>query len=247
MEPSQPLARRLERLKRKNYYLVAALDHGLTLGNLPGIASIHDLKHACEKLHAEGAPAVVLNAGAMRIVQPPASCAIVAQLVGMPMAGYTMVKRIPLCSTEEAISLGADAISIQLSVDSISENDVSRSAALITEAHKFNLPVLLMLGPPKWESLDFFLATIRAYSEIGADLIKISPGRFLESIPDGHLKNASVPLLYPGGELSGTLVHDIQLASRVGYQGLCIGRNFFQVDGMLSSSLPMIDEAFREA
>ncbi|WP_165938985.1 hypothetical protein [Streptomyces sp. BK205] len=225
---------------------MAALDHGLTLGNIPGIASLYDLKDTCQKLHYEGAPAVVLNAGVLRFVQPPADCAIVAQLVGMPMSGYTMENRIPLCSVEEAIALGAEAVSLQVSVDSISEDIMSRSMQLISDAHKFNLPVLLMLGPPNWASLDFFLATIRSFSEIGVDLIKVSPGRFLRTLADNRLKDFSVPLLYPGGELSKELIVDIKAASRVGYQGICIGRNFFQSEDTLSTSLPLIDQAFEE-
>ncbi|MCZ7439433.1 hypothetical protein O7598_23725 [Micromonospora sp. WMMC241] len=239
------VTRRLGRLRRNGYYCIAALDHGLSLGETQGIATLSQLSSRSVALHAAGFPAVVLNAGVLRHTSLPPELSVVAQLVGMPMHSVNALDRVPLAMPAMAVSAGADAVSIQLKADAMYGTGIIERLTLLShEAHALGLPVLLMLTGDKWESARQFMGAVRSLSEIGVDLIKAAPGSYLDELPKGALVGLSVPLLYPGGELSVDYRERVVRAATAGYAGVCIGRNLFQSTVPFRDQIAMLDSIF---
>ncbi|MEV5210307.1 hypothetical protein AB0K35_22815 [Micromonospora sp. NPDC053740] len=239
------VARRLARLTRNGYYCIAALDHGLSSGEVQGISTLRQLNHCCATLYGFGFPAAVLNTGVMRHINPPAQMSIVAQLVGMPMHSVNALDRVPLAMPAVAATAGADAVSIQLQADAMyGPGVVERLALLSHEAHTLGMPVLLMLNGDDWTSAKQFMGTVRSLSEIGVDLIKVGPGTILDELSNGTLVGLGVPLLYPGGELSSDYRKCVTRAAAAGYAGVCVGRNVFQSTVPLPKQLDILDSAF---
>lgn len=248
MDEQGAVSRRLRRLRRRDYYCVIALDHGMSFGPLPGIESLPEMHTLCEDLSAAGIPAVVLNTGAIKQVQPAEQLTLVAQLIGMPLQAKVRLRRVPLWTPLTALSYGADAVSVQIGVG---ESDLALGVASITQivddAHKLGLPVLLMINTASWSSIDDFAATVRAFSELGVDLIKVSPGQYLHGLARTGVTGIGAPLLYPGGEATNEFGDNVKLAAQAGYAGVCVGRNVFQSESKkLNHIVEMLDRAFLE-
>ena len=242
------LDRRLARLIRKGYYCIAALDHGLSSGETEGLSTLRELSECCSELHHCGFPAVVLNAGVLDNIKLPSHLSIVAQLVGMPMHSLNAIDRVPLAMPHAAITAGADAVSIQLRIDAGYNGTIIERLALISqEAHKLGMPVVLMLNGDKWSSLKHFLGAVRSLSEFGVDLIKVSPGNYIAELQEEVLADLSVPLLYPGGELSADYHKHVKMAAVAGYAGVCVGRNLFQSSTSFQDQIEMLDSAFSKS
>lgn len=243
------LSRRLQRLMRNDYYCIAALDHGLSSGDVVGLTRLRDVGRLSQDLHRSGFPAAVINNGALHHVTPPASLSVIAQLVGMPMQSRNDQERAALATPKMAVANGADAIALQVKGSGKIDERLAKQLANITHrAHQLGLPVLLMVNGETWDSLAHYLAVIRSFTELGVDLIKISPGRHLPALVGVRVNEIGAPLLFPGGGLSSDWDERVEMAAMAGYAGICLGRNLFQrEDRPFCQQVARFDELFKDA
>jgi fructose-bisphosphate aldolase/2-amino-3,7-dideoxy-D-threo-hept-6-ulosonate synthase len=143
-----------------------------------------------------------------------------------------------VCSVEEALKVGADAVSVHVNIGSETEaNQLQKLGTVAERCTMWGMPLLAMMYPRGAKVTDqyaeeFVAHAARAGAELGADMIKTnytgdpdSFARVVESCP--------VPVIIAGGpkvETDAELLQMISDAIAAGARGVAIGRNVFQHD-----------------
>lgn len=250
MAPSS-FARRL-RLRRLYRHgdaglLIVPFDHSISTGP---IVSGGGLDGLVGEVAAAGADAVVLHKGALRRVDPRRfdTTALVVQLSASTSHAPDPDAKYLVGGVEEALRLGADAVSVHVNVGSRTESrQIADLAAVADACDRWNVPLLAMMYPRGPQVADPYDAGLAAHAamiaaDLGADLVKtVYPGtpeamaRIMRACP--------VPVLIAGGPAAGTsggsiggtagggtdeLLDRLDAALHGGAAGAAIGRHIFQ-------------------
>ncbi|HEX6352816.1 2-amino-3,7-dideoxy-D-threo-hept-6-ulosonate synthase [Actinophytocola sp.] len=228
---------RLRRLYRHDDHrlLVVPLDHGVTDGP---IAVGRSLNHLIGQLADNGADAVVLHKGTARRVDPGwfSRMSLIVHLSASTRFAPDPDAKYLVASVEEAVCLGAGAVSVHVNLGSREEaRQIADLAAVGAACDRWNMPLLAMMylrGPeiddprdPAWVAHAAALA-----ADLGADLVKTvhvgSPERMVEVT-----RACPVPVLVAGGPRAGTTAEFLKSVAwglRGGAAGVAVGRNIFQ-------------------
>ncbi|MFH1077449.1 MAG: 2-amino-3,7-dideoxy-D-threo-hept-6-ulosonate synthase [Pseudomonadota bacterium] len=228
---------RLERIINRNdgRAVIVPMDHGVTVGPIAGLAN---MKTIIDQIAIGGANAIVIHKGVVR-----AGHRGTGKDVGMiiHLSGSTALSPIPnaktlVCSVEEAIKLGADAVSIHVNIGSDTEREMLKDFGAVSQAAmEWGMPLLAMVYPrgdkiKNEHDVKVVKHAARLGAELGADIVKVnytgSPDTFREVV-DG----CPVPVVIAGGPKMDS-VRDILIMVKesldAGGSGLSIGRNVFQ-------------------
>lgn len=228
---------RLERIFNRNTKktVIVPMDHGVTVGPIDGLI---DMKKAVNAVAAGGANAIVIHKGIVGAGHRGGG-----KDVGLiiHLSGSTCLSPFPnaktlICTVEEAIKIGADAVSIQVNVgdgnDSQMLKDLGETARIASE---WGMPLLAMMYPRGEKIKDEYDVEIikhvaRLGAELGADIVKCSytgdPESF-QRVVDG----CSVPVVIAGGPKMSSdrdILSMVRGAIDAGASGISIGRNIFQ-------------------
>lgn len=214
--------------------LMVPLDHAIGAGPLRFDG---DLDTLVGVLAAHGADAVVLHKGAVRRIRPArfAGLSLVVQLnAGTTMAADPDAKY-PVATVEEALRLGAHAVSVQVNVASLTEDrQIAHLAAVAEACDRWGVPLLAMMyvrGPAVRDGRhpDLVAHAVAVAAEIGADMVKTA-------LPDDPvaaariIAGAGVPVLAAGGApVPGpeVVLSRMAAAVRAGAAGVAAGRLVF--------------------
>jgi class I fructose-bisphosphate aldolase len=226
-----------------NRTLIVALDHGL-VGNLPGI---ENLPATLDRVLSGGPDGVVISAGAMTSLSERISgqTGIVLTIdtfltTSIPRSESIGEIHKILCTAEEALCLGADAVKMfliagQEKLDTYADN-VASIARTARSCEKLGVP--LIVEPTLWggrvdkgQEHDARLIghVCRIAYECGADILKIPyPGSdALKEIVD----DIPCPILIMGGSKfvsDDGILSWVQEAISVGARGIVFGQNIWQ-------------------
>jgi class I fructose-bisphosphate aldolase len=227
--------RRLRRLTdKKGRFLLVPMDHGLTNGPLDGIV---DIREAVEKLVGSGVTGFILHKGAARhVIDILEDESLIMHLsAGNALSPYQNRKRI-ITSVEEAISLGADAVSVHVNVGNEDDSDMLYDfGEVVSEAHSLGIPVLAMMYARGDKITNQFdaenIAMIaRVADEVGADIVKVYYTGDEESFKK-VVKGVRIPVVIAGGpkiDSEDKFLQMVRGALRSGAAGISIGRNIWQ-------------------
>lgn len=218
--------------RRTQRVMLVPMDHGLTLGPIPGLADPVDIK---EWLDPDLVTGVVVHKGMAERMPSLNAVGLMIHLNGaVTFDEAPHVKRM-LTSVEAAVRMGADAVSIQTNFDGrTSAHNVQLMGRVVDEAHAMGMPVLNMVYDAESQGskgVDRLKHCLRVSVELGVDAIKIAPPKSLDDIPALLEGIAShTPVLLAGGELDSdeALVELARALHRNGAAGFCVGRNIFQ-------------------
>ncbi|MGV9291318.1 2-amino-3,7-dideoxy-D-threo-hept-6-ulosonate synthase [Streptomyces sp. NPDC003719] len=229
---------RLRRLFRHGdgRLLVVPLDHSVTDGPLrPG-----DLDSLLGELTGTGVDAVVLHKGSLRHVDPGRfrDMALILHLNASTRMAPDPDAKYLVAHVEEALRMGADAVSVHVNLGSRQEErQVADLAAVADECDRWNVPLLAMVyarGPRISDSrapeLVAHAATLAA--DLGADVVKTDYVGTPEQLAD-VVRACPIPLIVAGGARSAetdTVLTQVSDALRGGAAGVAMGRNVFQAD-----------------
>jgi 2-amino-4,5-dihydroxy-6-oxo-7-(phosphooxy)heptanoate synthase len=228
---------RLRRLYRRGGpgLLIVPFDHPVSTGPIVSGDGLDDL---VGEVVAAGADAVVLHKGALRRVDPRRfdTTALVVQLSASTGQAPDPDAKYLVGGVEEALRLGADAVSVHVNVGSRTEaRQIADLGAVADACDRWNLPLLAMMYPRGPQVADPYDAGLAAHAamvaaDLGADLVKtVYPGtpeamaRITRACP--------VPVLIAGGAADGgidQLLDRLGAALRGGAAGAAIGRHIFQ-------------------
>jgi class I fructose-bisphosphate aldolase len=139
-------------------------------------------------------------------------------------------------TVEEAITLGADAVSVHVNLGDDNERDMLGDLGRIsTSCAEWGMPLLAMVyarGPKISNGYDPRLIAhcARVGVELGADIVKVpytgDPDSFAEVV-----QTCCVPVVIAGGERMESTAEFLQIVQdslRAGGAGVSVGRNVFQ-------------------
>ncbi len=216
---------------------VLALDHGISVGPIPGMESI---SQTMEQMGDGTLDAVVLHQGMAHRVAPlfrkHARLGLIVHLsASTDLAPDANAKRL-VCSVEHALRLGADAISVHVNLGSRTEGDMLADLGAVSmAAQQWGMPLLGMLyvrGENIRDSSDpkVVAHALRVAMELNVDLIKVSYTGDPESFAR-ILEPVDIPVIAAGGarlESDEAVLRLVADMLRAGASGVSFGRNIFQ-------------------
>ncbi len=157
------------------------------------------------------------------------------------LSGSTSLSPFPhaktlVCSVEEAIKLGADAVSIHINLGNGQEKEMLNDFGKVSyEARQWGIPLLAMIYPRGEKIKDEYDVKVikhaaRVGNEMGADIVKVSYTGSIDSFHD-VVEGCSIPVVIAGGEKMDSdrdILEMVKGSIDAGGAGVSIGRNVFQ-------------------
>ncbi|MCK4405431.1 MAG: 2-amino-3,7-dideoxy-D-threo-hept-6-ulosonate synthase, partial [Hadesarchaea archaeon] len=185
-----------------------------------------------------GANAVVLHKGIIRAGHRGygKDLGLIIHLSGSTSLGPDPHSKVPVATVEEAISLGADAVSVHVNVGA--ENEPEQLQALGETAEicaTWGMPLFAMMYPrgPKIKNQhdpELVAHAARVGAELGADIIKTVYTGNINTFQK-VIRGCPVPVVIAGGPKMATPRDVFKMAEeaiKTGAIGVSIGRNVFQ-------------------
>jgi predicted phospho-2-dehydro-3-deoxyheptonate aldolase len=228
---------RLERIIDRNSgrTVIVPMDHGVTVGPIEGIA---DMRSAVTSMVEGGANAILMHKGIVRAGHR-ASGKDIGLIIHLS-AGTTMSPdpnaKVLVCTVEEALKLGADAVSVHINLGADTDTTMLQQLGLVSErCMEWQMPLIAMMytrGPNIKNEYDveYIKHAARVGAELGADIVKVPYTGSIESfrqVVDG----CTVPVVIAGGPKMKTdadIFKMIDESLKAGASGISIGRNAFQ-------------------
>jgi class I fructose-bisphosphate aldolase len=228
---------RLERIINRNTgrTVIVPMDHGISVGPIAGVINMKD---AIQKVSDGGANAIVEHKGLVEEGHRKGGSdigLIIHLSASTSLSIYPNAKTL-VCSVEEAIKLGADAVSIHVNLGNGQEKEMLNDFGKVTyEARTWGMPLLAMMYPRGEKIKDEYDVSVvkhvaRVGGEMGADIVKVSytgsPETFREVV-DG----CNVPVVIAGGpkmDSDRDILEMVKGSIEAGGSGVSIGRNVFQ-------------------
>ncbi len=228
---------RLERFINRNTgrSVIVPMDHGISVGPIDGVI---DMKSAVQKIAEGGANAIVehkgLIAGGHR--RKGKDIGLIIHMSGSTNLSPHPHAKTLVCSVEEAIKLGADAVSIHINLGNGDEKQMLNDFGKVSyEARTWGMPLLAMVYPRgeliKDEyDVKFIKHAARVGYEMGADIVKVSYTGSVETFKE-VVAGCSIPVVIAGGEKMESdrdILEMVKGSIDAGGAGVSIGRNVFQ-------------------
>lgn len=228
---------RLKRLfKHSERIIIVPMDHGVTVGPIEGI---EDIPKAVRLITQGKADAVVLHKGLVAQVSDllgASQCELIVHLSASSNLSPDSNRKELVSTVDQAISLGATAVSIHTNLGNPSESYMLKDFGKISDdCERWGIPLLSMMYVRDGsKGSEFDSAKIkhaaRIAQELGADIIKVNYTGSVESFSE-VTRAVKVPVVIAGGPKTSSveeLLFMIYDAIQAGAKGISIGRNIFQ-------------------
>jgi class I fructose-bisphosphate aldolase len=228
---------RLERIINRDTKrtIIIPMDHGITVGAIEGLI---DMPEAVNDMAEGGADAVLMHKGLVRCGHRKRGkdTGLIVHLSASTALSPTANTKTLVGTVEEAITLGADAVSVHVNLGDDNERDMlSDFGAVSTSCAKWGMPLLAMIyarGPKVANGYDPKLIAhcARVGVELGADIVKVPYTGDIDSFAE-VVQACCVPVVIAGGERMESTAEFLQMAHDsllAGGAGLSVGRNVFQ-------------------
>jgi fructose-bisphosphate aldolase / 2-amino-3,7-dideoxy-D-threo-hept-6-ulosonate synthase len=210
------------------------MDHGVTVGPIMGITNMQNIT---DKLIKGKVDAVLVHKGIARRIDID-DAGLIVMLSGMSTLSPNVNAKVQVCSVQEALKLGADAVSVHVNVGAQDEDKMLANLGKVSEeCDAFGIPLLAMMYPrgPKIaneHALEVVAHAARIGAELGADIIKTNYTGSIESFKQ-VTESCPAPVVIAGGPKCKSPQEVLQTtfdALQAGASGLSIGRNVFQAE-----------------
>lgn len=221
--------------KDSNKTIIIPVDHGATLGPISQITNIGKFLSDLDEKYVNG---VVVCKGQMGNKDVIENCRIpkIVHLSNSSVLSSRPNNKILVGSVENAIALGADAISIHVNIGDENDGEMLKAFGKISDdCYRWGMPLLAMMYARKNNENDTRPETIkklaRIAQEMGADIVKVNYTGDVESFRE-VVEGCSIPIIVAGG---GDIdekqaLENAYNAIKAGAAGIAYGRNIFQHD-----------------
>jgi fructose-bisphosphate aldolase / 2-amino-3,7-dideoxy-D-threo-hept-6-ulosonate synthase len=227
--------RRLKRIMQKdNRTVIVPMDHGITVGPIQGIENMQNITNQLIKGKVD---AILVHKGIAKRINIDGA-GLIVMLSGMSNLSPNVNSKVQVCSVQEAMRIGADAVSVHVNIGAQDEDKMLQNLGKVSEeCDMFGLPLLAMMYPrgPKIQS-EHDAAVVahaaRIGAELGADIIKTNYTGNIETFKT-VVESCPAPIVIAGGPKCKSIEEVFQTTSdaiKAGAAGLSIGRNVFQSD-----------------
>ena len=224
---------RMERFMDRNTKkaVLVPLIHGVGMGPIEGIK---DIKNSVDTVALAGGNAVILHKGIVAAAHRRSGkdIGLILHLTATLKNG----KQTLVTEPEEALAIGADAISVRIEVGGKDEEEMlSLLGSISQDAARWGMPLLALMHPsdsPK-DKAGKLTATLRAArigAELGADIVRVPYTGSTESFHE-VVSVCPVPVMAIGGEKKTKERQILEMVDSVieaGAYGVSVGRNIFQ-------------------
>jgi class I fructose-bisphosphate aldolase len=228
---------RMERIMNRNSKktVIVPMDHGITLGPIRGLI---DIKKSVNAVAAGGANAIIIHKGVVESGHRGGGIdvGLIVHLSASTVLSPDPNAKVLVCTVEEAIRFGADAISIHINIGSEDEKSMLRDLGNIAKKTRdWGMPLIAMMytrGPKVKNEYapEVVKHAARIGAELGADIVKVAYTGSAETFRD-VVDGCFVPVVIAGGEKMETdrqVLEMVQGSLEAGGAGVSIGRNAFQ-------------------
>lgn len=227
---------RIERIvnRQSGNTVIVPMDHGVSMGPIEGLKDMPKIINAVAE---GGANAVVIHKGIVPFGHRGygKDVGLIVHLSGSTSLSPDPNEKVLICSVEEAIKLGADAVSVHINVGSKTEAKQFRILGEISkECMEWGMPLLAMMYP-RGDGIDQFSEkavslAARVGAELGADIVKTNFTGDVESFKR-VTEGCPIPVVVAGGPKMGSeeeILKMVEMAMEANARGVAIGRNVFQ-------------------
>jgi len=227
---------RIERIINRNTgnTVIVPMDHGVSMGPIEGLVNLPKTINAVAE---GGANAVILHKGVIAFGHRGygRDVGLIVHLSGSTSLSPDPNEKVLVCTVEEAIKLGADAVSIHVNIGSKTEAEQLRSFGEVSKVcAEWGMPLVAMMYPrgEKINQFDYKAVSLaaRVGAELGADIVKTNFTGDVESFKK-VVEGCPVPVVIAGGPKMSSdeeLLQMVRMAMDAGARGVAIGRNIFQ-------------------
>lgn len=228
---------RMERImdRTSGKTVIVPMDHGVTLGPMAGLI---DMRQTINAVANGGANAIVIHKGLVEAGHRRSGkdVGLIVHLSASTCMAPDPNCKVLVCSVEEAIKLGADAVSIHVNIGAEDEKSMLKDLGQVArEAWEWGMPLLTMMymrGSKVKNGYDVRLVkhAARVGAELGADIVKVPYTGSVESFRE-VVEGCFVPVVIAGGEKMETdrdILEMVKGSVQAGGAGVSIGRNTFQ-------------------
>ncbi|MFH1127638.1 MAG: 2-amino-3,7-dideoxy-D-threo-hept-6-ulosonate synthase [archaeon] len=228
---------RIERILNRDTgkTVIIPLDHGVTIGPCDGLL---DMGKTVDKVAEGGANAVLGHVGLPLHGHRGygRDVGLILHLSSSTTLAPDPNTKVLTGSVEQAIKMGADAVSVHVNVGALDESKMlSDLGAISQKCMEWGMPLLAMMyprGPNIKNPHDVAVVkhAVRIAAELGVDIIKTNytgDAKSFKEVVDGAM---GVPVVIAGGAKGGDLetLKMVEGAIRAGGAGVAMGRNAFQ-------------------
>ncbi len=223
---------RMSRILESGRAVIVPMDHGVSEGPIEGLTDMGRMVSLVEK---GGASAVLLHKGVVKSLTVPPKCGVIMHLSAGTKLGMDKNRKVVVSTVEQAIRLGADAISIHVNIGGCdTEPDMLCDLGEIAdECDAMGMPLLAMTyarGKNATGTPEEIAHVARVGGELGADIVKCPYTGDIKSmrlVTDG----CPAPVVIAGGpkcENDYEVLKMVEDAMTAGAIGISLGRNIFQ-------------------
>ncbi len=228
---------RLERIINRNSHrtVIVPMDHGVTVGPIEGLA---DMRTTISNIVAGGANAILMHKGIVRAGHRGSGgdVGLIIHLSGGTSLSPDPNAKELVCTVEEAIKLGADAVSIHINLGAGTDKEMLRQLGYVSErCMEWQVPLVAMMYTRGFKIKDeydvkYVKHAARVGAELGADIVKVPYTGSVESFKE-VVEGCPVPVVIAGGpkmDSDEDIFKMVEGALAAGAAGISIGRNAFQ-------------------
>jgi predicted phospho-2-dehydro-3-deoxyheptonate aldolase len=227
------LERIIDRNSRKT--VIIPMDHGVTVGPVEGLA---DMRTTVSKVVAGGANAILMHKGMVRAGHrgKGKDVGLIIHLSGGTSMSPDPNAKELVCSVEEAIKLGADAVSVHINLGAETDKEMLRQLGYVSsQCMEWQIPLVAMMytrGPKIKSEYDVknIKHAARVGAELGADIVKVVYTGSVDSFRE-VVEGCPVMVVIAGGpkmDSDEDIFKMVEGALQAGVAGVSIGRNAFQ-------------------
>ncbi len=212
--------------------VIIPMDHGVSMGPIQGL---QDIDKTVNMVIRGGANATVVHKGIVTSTNrtEDTDIGLIIHLSASTSLNPEPNHKVAVCDVEEALSLGADAVSVHVNIGAETESFMLESLGKTAkECNRWGLPLLAMMyprGDKVGVNVESVKLAARVGAELGADIIKCPYTGSAESFKE-VVKGCPVPVVIAGGSKLNDeeTLNMIEGAMKAGAGGLSMGRNVFQ-------------------
>lgn len=213
-------------------HLLVPLDHSVSDGPIVPADKWDDLLRA---LVAGGADGIIVHKGRARTLAPDVlkNCALVVHLSASTACSADVDAKVLVGDVEEAVALGADAVSVHVNIGSDTEGrQLADLGAVARSCDIWGMPLIAMVYPrgPRIENPHdpaLLSHIVNVAADLGADMVKTSVALPLDRMAE-VVAHSPIPVLAAGGPPDGSdLIEYGTAVMAAGCRGLAVGRRIF--------------------
>jgi len=214
--------------------LIVPIDHGISDGPIPGLINVVE---TVSNIAESGANGILMHKGLVGegFRGSGKDVGLIVHLSAGTSLSPDPLNKVIVTTVEEAVALGADAISIHINVGATDTGRMMVEAGeVVRDCKRYGMPLLMMMYPrgekvKNEKDVEVVKMAARIGAELGADIVKTNYTGSKESFME-VVAGCPVPVIIAGG-CKGSDVEVLQMirdAMDAGAAGVAMGRNAFQ-------------------